>query len=391
MGGCEARTHEVSANRPRVPRFGRLPRFPRVGRLPSIRGLLARRRPPLAMGRPGVPVAPQVRAGRVRDSHAGGRPSGPGVVGRALPRDTTTASGSAAGTGDWTLDARPGLAGAMGAGSVAAARASAWKELVTLTVVLVGLSRLVEGPALWVMAALVLVAHVLATLEVLGTEPVAQDDGVPVEALLIPGVAAAAAIGALRLVPVGLLLVPALFAAGCLVLASVALERRILGRANGATADDRAGLLSVVLIVAFAAFTGIAAAIPGALVEPGGVSASARPALPIEGMVLLAVADGLLAALLGYRLAALRATDLRGAVLSALSYAAVVAVAAASLRAMAIPRLLGPALLTLVVYLWSAYRGAPRPARADARWAWELLLLLGLGAIVIAWNLLAQG
>jgi hypothetical protein len=42
------------------------------------------------------------------------------------------------------------------------------------------------------------------------------------------------------------------------------------------------------------------------------------------------------------------------------------------------------------VYLWSAYRGAPRPARADARWAWEMLLLLGLGAIVIAWNLLAQ-
>jgi hypothetical protein len=58
---------------------------------------------------------------------------------------------------------------------------------------------------------------------------------------------------------------------------------------------------------------------------------------------------------------------------------------------MAIPRLLGPALLTLVVYLWGAYRGAPRSARADARWAWELLLLLGLGAIVIAWNLLAQG
>jgi hypothetical protein len=284
-----------------------------------------------------------------------------------------------------------GMAAASGTSGVSAARAGAWKELVTLTVVLVGLSRLVEGPALWAMAVLVLAAHVLATLEVLGTEPAAEDDGVPVEALLGPGVAAVAAIGALRLVPVGLLLVPAVFAAGCLVLASVALERRILGRANGATADDRAGLLSVVLIVAFAAFTGIAAAIPGALVEPGGVSASARPGLPIEGMILLAVADGVLAALLGYRLAALRATDVRGAALSALSYAVVVAVAAASLRAMAIPRLLGPALLTLVVYLWSAYRGGPRPARADARWAWEMLLLLGLGAIVIAWNLLAQG
>ena len=379
----------MSGNRPRGPRFGRLPRLPRLGRLPSLRGLLDRRRPPLAIGRPGVPVAPQVRTGRIRDSRAGGRPSGPGVVGRALPRDATT-PGSAAGTGGGNFDEGLGMAGVSGTSGVATARASAWKELVTLTVVLVGLSRLVEGPALWAMAVLVLAAHVLATLEVLGTEPAAEDDGVPVEALLGPGVAAVAAIGALRLVPVGLLLVPALFAAGCLVLASVALERRILGRANGATADDRAALLSVVLIVAFAAFTGIAAAIPGALVEPGGVSAAARPGLPIEGMILLAVADGLLAALLGYRLAALRATDVRGAALSALSYAVVVAVAAASLRAMAIPRLLGPALLTLVVYLWSAYRGAPRLARADARWAWEMLLLLGLGAIVIAWNLLAQ-
>jgi hypothetical protein len=68
----------------------------------------------------------------------------------------------------------------------------------------------------------------------------------------------------------------------------------------------------------------------------------------------------------------------------------VVAIAAAGIRAMAIPRLLGPALLTLVLYLWSAYRGGPRTGRADARWVWELLLLLGLGVVVIAWNLLEQ-
>jgi hypothetical protein len=287
-------------------------------------------------------------------------------------------------------DAGAATTGAGGAGAGEAAGATAWKELVTLTVVLVGLSRLAEGPALWAIALLALAAHVLATLEVLGSDAAAEDEGVPVEALVVPGVAAVAAIGALRLVPVGLPLVPALFAAGCLVLASVALERRILGRVNGPTGDDRAGLLSLVLLVAFVAFTGIAAAIQGALVEPVGGNGAARPGLPLEGMVLLAVADGLLASLLGYRLAALRAPDLRGAALSALSYAVVVAIAAASLRAMAIPRLLGPALLTLVVYLWSAYRGAPLPGRADARWAWELLLLLGLGAIVIAWNLLAQ-
>jgi hypothetical protein len=256
--------------------------------------------------------------------------------------------------------------------------------------VLVGLSRLAEGPALWAAAVLTLAAHVLATLELLGADPAAADDGVPVEALLLPGVAAVAAIGALRLVPVGLLLVPALFGAGCLVLAAVALERRLLARPNGPTADDRAALLSLALLIAFVAFSGIAAAIPGALVEPGGEATAARQALPVEGMLLLAVADGLLAGLLGYRVAALRASDLGGAALAALSYAVVVAIAAAGLRAMSIPRLLGPALLTLVLYLWSAYRGGPRTGRADARWIWEMLLLLGLGAVVIAWNLLAQ-
>ena len=266
----------------------------------------------------------------------------------------------------------------------------AWKELVALTIVLVGLSRLAEGPALWVAAVLTLAAHVLGTLEVLGAEPSTQDEGVPVEALLLPGVAAMAAIGALRLVPVGLLLVPGLVAAGCLVLAAVTFERRILGRANGPTADDRAALLSLVLLVGFVAFAGIAAAIPGALVEPGGAAAVAPTALPLESMVLLAAADGLVAALLGYRIAALGTLDVRAATLAALSFAVVVAIAAASLRAMAIPRLLGPALLTLVVYLWSAYRGGARTGRTDPRWAWELLLLLGLGAIVIAWNLLAQ-
>ena len=295
------------------------------------------------------------------------------------------AGSGAAGTAGAGVAAGAGAAGA----ADASASAGAWKELVALTVVLVGLSRLAEGPTLWATALLAFAAHVLATLEVLGGEAV-DDEGVPIEALLLPGVAAVAAIGALRLIPVGLLLVPALFAAGCLVLAAVALERRILGRPNGATADDRAALLSLALLIAIVAFSGIAAAIPGALVEPGGGAATARPGLPLEGMALLAAADGLLAGLLGYRLAALRVPDLRSAVLAALSYAVVVAIAAAGLRAMAIPRLLGPALLTLVLYLWSAYRGGPRSGRADARWVWEMLLLAGLGAGVIAWNLLAQ-
>lgn len=376
MGGREAGARPVSENKHR----------PR--RLPSLRDALARvrarvrrRNPPLAEGRPGVPVTSPPRPARSRGARAGGRPSGPGVVGRALPRDGSLA---------WSTGAGADAAARAGADAAAAATAGAWKELVALTVVLVGLSRLAEGPALWAAAVLAFGSLVFATLEVLGSDPAAADEGVPVEALLVPGVAAVASIGALRLVGVGLLLAPALFAAACLVYAAVSLERRILGRTNGATADDRAALLSLALLVAFVGFAGIAAAIPGALVEPGGNAAAARQGLPLGDLLFLAVADGLLAGLVGYRIAALRATNLGAALLAALSYAVVVAVAAAGLRAMAIPRLLGPALLTLVLYLWSAYRSGPRAGRADARWIWELLLLLGLGAVVVAWNLLAQ-
>jgi hypothetical protein len=307
------------------------------GRLAPLRAVLGRfRLPPPASAAGGGPAR---RARR------------PTIAGRANPRQERRRPPvgprrrgpvAAPGRGRRRRRGRLRSAGPEGVGAGAAFAASgAWKELVTLTVVLVGLSRFAEGPALWATAVLALVAHVFATLEVLGADPVTDDAGVPVEALLVPGVAAVAAIGALRLVPVGLLLVPALFAAGCLVLAAVVLERRVLGRANGATADDRAALLSLVLLVAFVAFAGIAAAIPGALVEPGGSAAAARPGLPVGGMILLAVADGLLAGLVGYRLAALRAPDVRGAVLAALSYAVVVAIAAAGIRAMAIPRLLG--------------------------------------------------
>jgi hypothetical protein len=181
-------------------------------------------------------------------------------------------------------------------------------------------------------------------------------------------------------------------AVGALAAAGVKIERRILSRPSGPTAADRTALLSVVVVLAGLSFSGIAAAIPGALVEPAPVGLEAPPpGLPLEGLALLAALDGLVAGILGYRLAALQVSTVRGALAAALSYAAVIAIAAAALRAMGLPRLLGPALLTLVLYLWSAYRSVPSGTRRDVRWIWEVLLLVALGALVVAWNLLAQG
>ncbi len=333
-----------------------------------LAGLRRPSKPALGVGRPGEPIPATQRPTPVPSGS--GRPSGPGLVGRPLPPAVAPF-------------AAPDL------GAVAAAGAG--RELVLLVVILVGFSRLAEGPYLWAAAVLALGATILGSLEVLGGLADPDDAGVPVEALLVPGVATVAAIGGIRLVPLGLLLVPALAIAALLVGAALVVERRIMERTEGPGPSDRAALLSLVLLISIVAFSGIAAAIPGALAEPSSRSGGRSLPLPLEGLALLAIADGLVAMLLGYRLAALRAPSLAAALAAALSYAVIVAIGAAALRAMAIPRLLGPALLTLVLYLWSAYRSGPRGGRADARWIWELALLAALGAVVIAWNLLAQG
>lgn len=336
-------------------------------RLADLRARLRRSSPPLAAGAPGHPLPPPRR-----------QPAPAGMPGPALRGAPGHPVGGVSAE-------RPTDRGIRAAGP-------AW-EAVVVAVVLAALGRIAEGPALWGAALLAGLALGLAALEVLGGGEEAAGElelGVPVEALLLPAVTGVAAVTALHIVPVGMLLIPGLAAVGALAAASLEIERRILARPAGPTAADRTALQSLVVLLAFVAFSGIAAAIPGALVEPlPGDAEAAPPGLPLEGLALLAALDGLVAGLLGYRLDALRAPKARDALAAALSYAAVVAIAAAALRAMGLPRLLGPALLTLVLYLWSAYRGVPRTARRDVRWIWELLLLGGLGIVVVAWNLLA--
>jgi hypothetical protein len=82
--------------------------------------------------------------------------------------------------------------------------------------------------------------------------------------------------------------------------------------------------------------------------------------------------------------------DVRDALWSALTYAAAIAIAAAALRAMEIPRLIGPALLTLTFYLWDAFISTTPSRRRDRRWIGRVALLAGLGVIVTAWNLLLR-
>ena len=259
------------------------------------------------------------------------------------------------------------------------------RDLAFVAVTLVGLSRLLEPPLIWLCAGALLGAMLLGTLQVLHDEaaPVHAWFGVPIESLIMPSVAAVACLGAIRLVPFGLWLVPALGVTWFIVERTLELESRINQGHAALTADDRTSLLVTLLLVAFLGFTGVAAMVPGGLVLSGGQ-------LDEGHLLVLAAGDALVAGLLGYRAAALRVSDVRDALWSALTYAAAIAIGAAALRAMEIPRLVGPALLTLAFYLWDAFISTTPSRRRDRRWLGRVALLAGLGVIVTAWNLLLR-
>ena len=259
---------------------------------------------------------------------------------------------------------------------------SAGRDLALVAVTIVGLSRLLEPPLIWIVAGALLGAMLLGTLQVLHDDaaPAQVWFGVPIESVILPSVAAVACLGAIRLVPFGVWLLPALGVTWLIVGRTLALESRITRAQAALSAEDRTALLVTILLVAFLAFTGVAAMVPGGLVLSGG-------ALAEGNLVVLAAGDALVAGLLGYRAASLRVGSVREALSSALTYAAAIAIGAAALRAMEIPRYVGPALLTLAFYLWDAFIGSAPARRRERRWVGQVALLAGLGLIVAAWNL----
>jgi hypothetical protein len=264
------------------------------------------------------------------------------------------------------------------------------REFVVLIVTIVGLSRLLDGPLLWLVAALVLAAAWLGARQVL-SEGSLQYARVPLDASIVPAVTAVGALGALRLVPLGLALAPALAAAGLLVNIALRVEGKLIDRPTGMSAGDRTALLAVTLLAAFLAFTGVAALVAGGLAEPAIEGGQIGPPISESGIVAIALGDAVVAALLGFRVASVRLAGARDALWAAGTYAAAIAVAAGLLRVVALPRLAFPALLTLVFYLWDAVRASAPSLRRDPRFVWQTVLLAVLGVAVIAWNLGLRG
>ena len=155
--------------------------------------------------------------------------------------------------------------------------------------------------------------------------------------------------------------------------------------------DDRTTALGYAIVIAFLCFVGVATFIQGgswsgsaadrrprsrSTSRPCSSSPSPTPSWPGSSAS-------------GYRF--LRERSLVDALWSAATYAAVVAIAAAAVRAVSLPRLLGPALLALVFFVWDGVHGAPPAQRRDPRWIWQIALLVVLGAAVVAWNLALRG
>ncbi|HEY3522833.1 MAG TPA: hypothetical protein VGK63_03940 [Candidatus Limnocylindrales bacterium] len=256
------------------------------------------------------------------------------------------------------------------------------RQLALLVVAATAAARLTGPPGAWLVAGLIAASAFVGALGIVAVAPGSRvQSRVGPAAGVVPAAIAAAGGLAIHAVAPGMELLLALAVIGLLVAWSVGLERRLVLGARAPSDEDVAMVLALSVAAAFVAFVGV-----GTLVE-GGLARSGDSPIPVDRLVILAIADGLVAAALGVRLARLRAATARNATLAGLSSGAFVALSAGALRALAIPFLLGPALLALVFFLWDAVTGSTVARRRSPRWAWELGLLAILGVAVALLNL----
>ena len=138
--------------------------------------------------------------------------------------------------------------------------------------------------------------------------------------------------------------------------------------------------------LAFVAFAAIGGLVPGGMAGAGG---------PLSGPAFAATValDVLVGGLVGYRIASISCTsrfDRIVRVLAVGQYAVPVGIAGALLRALALPLLFGPALLTLVAYVVTVVRESPEPVLYNRRLLQEAAVLGLAGALAVVWGLLVR-
>jgi hypothetical protein len=143
---------------------------------------------------------------------------------------------------------------------------------------------------------------------------------------------------------------------------------------------------SAALGLSFAAFAAIGGLVPGGMADGLGIPGT-------EALVLTVVLEVVVAGLLGYRLASLTRMsrfDRIVRILAFVQYAAPVGLLGAVLRVAGLPRLFGPALLTLVVYVITVIRDSTDPVLENRRLLQELAVLGTVGGVAVLWGVLVR-
>ncbi len=281
------------------------------------------------------------------------------------------------------------------------------RELGLAVAVLVTLSRGADGAALWAAAALAVAAVAAATLQLLGEWRFWRAG----DRLALPVLAAFAAVGLAHLVPAWPWLAVLAPAGGALVAWAVAFELpdrdaadlpaettapsgAERGSVPGASpegvaariarAEDRALVGRIAALgLAFLAFAAVGGIVPAGL---------AGDRVPLTGVEFVAIVllDAAIGALAGMRIIALTGLRGRAALVPANHYLALSGHLGAIVRFVGVPRLLGPALLTLALYLWTQYRESPTPVYRTPRLVRESALFALAAAGVVAWGLVQR-
>jgi hypothetical protein len=199
--------------------------------------------------------------------------------------------------------------------------------------------------------------------------------------LVLPGLAAFAGVGVARLVePVPWL---AAIAAGTWLAVAWAAAAEADPVLSDGSHPHPAGVRLGALGLAFAAFAAVGGVVPHSL--PGGGwqpdTATSLAALS------LAVAAG---ALTGYRIAAVPPHAPRGPVAAFFEYGLVVAGTGVVVWVLGLPRLFGPALLLMAMYVTTSLRESDEPIRSNARLVEETAALILAGAAIVALGLLTR-
>jgi hypothetical protein len=249
-------------------------------------------------------------------------------------------------------------------------------------------SATLDWRAQWIVGILVAGGAAFGAFQIFGEE---EPRGVPIESLITPGLVALAIYAA---VPAAVWLgvhpafaLPAAVAVG-VVLIRTALDAEVpFVRMGGVTAaGDRRTVEALLLGAAFLCFIGVAATLPGGWPLPE----LNHPGDPlVESVVAMGFADAIIAFFVGYRLTALSAPIANVGWASG-TYGVLLGVAAVFFRWLAIPGLMGPALLAVVLYLRSIVRLRSAPPDRSVRWQLEAVVLSLVVVAVVVYQLLAR-